>query len=162
MISEIQEILSKDVKEVISSPLSLKLLKIYSTLYLGGAQPRWCEKSQTSYYNQLAVNGLQKAKTMSEILERTCQIKEDSCVFITDLQQHITNGNITDWIACEGLTKGWFKESLFIKLPDCWLNKDEPKSKSKTETETEAEAEAETETETETETTKKRVYNKRK
>ncbi len=148
MVADIEEILSKDVKEVISSPLSLKLLRICSTLYLGGAQPRWCEKSQTNYYNQLAIDGLQKAKTMIEISERTCQIKEDACIFITDLQQHITNGNITDSIACEGLTKGWFKESLFIKLPECWVNKDEPK--------------AEIAGEQETETTQKRVYNKRK
>ena len=71
MIQEIEEILSKPVKEVINSPLSLTLLKIYSTLYLGGGQPRWCERSQTSYYNQLAIDGLKKAKQMenSGVLE---------------------------------------------------------------------------------------------
>ena len=133
MVQEIEEILSKPVKEVISSPLSLTLLKIYSTLYLGGYQPRWCERSQTSYYNQLAIDGLKKAKEMKEIIERTCQLKPDLLIYVASLATHITHANITDWLACEGLTKGFLKESQFIKLPDCWLNKDEVKEPIKNE-----------------------------
>ena len=135
MVQEIEEILSKPVKEVISSPLSLTLLKIYSTLYLGGGQPRWCERSQTSYYNQLAIDGLKKAKQMenSGVLTRTCELKPDMLIYVSSLAMHITKANITDWIACEGLTKGFLKESQFIKLPDCWLNKDEVKEPIKNE-----------------------------
>lgn len=135
MVQEIEEILSKPVKEVINSPLSLTLLKIYSTLYLGGGQPRWCERSQTSYYNQLATDGLKKAKQMenSGVLERTCELKPDMLIYVSSLAMHITKSNITDWIACEGLTKGFLKESQFIKLPDCWLNKDEVKDPIKNE-----------------------------
>ena len=129
MIDDINEILSKTAKEVIKSPLSLKLLKIYSTLYLGGGQPRWCEKSQTSYYNQIAIDGLKKAEQMEEsgILTRTCELDKDLLIQVTALQMHITHFNITDWLACEGLTKGFLKESQFVKLPDCWLKKDEIK-----------------------------------
>ena len=135
MVQEIEEILSKPVKEVISSPLSLTLLKIYSTLYLGGGQPRWCERSQTLYYNQLAIDGLKKAKQMenSGVLTRTCELKPDILIYVSSLAMHITKANITDWIACEGLTKGFLKESQFIKLPDCWLNKDEVKEPIKNE-----------------------------
>ena len=135
MVQEIEEILSKPVKEVISSPLSLTLLKIYSTLYLGGGQPRWCERSQTSYYNQLAIDGIKKAKQMenSGVLTRTCELKPDMLIYASSLAMHITKSNITDWIACEGLTKGFLKESQFIKLPDCWLNKDEVKEPIKNE-----------------------------
>ena len=135
MVQEIEEILSKPVKEVINSPLSLTLLKIYSTLYLGGGQPRWCERSQTSYYNQLATDGLEKAKQMenSGVLERTCELKPDMLIYVSSLAMHITKSNITDRIACEGLTKGFLKESQFIKLPDCWLNKDEVKEPIKNE-----------------------------
>ena len=135
MVQEIELILSKDVKEVISSPLSLTLLKIYSTLYLGGGQPRWCERSQTSYYNQLAIDGLKKAKQMenSGVLTRTCELKKDMLIYVASLAIHITHSNITDWLACEGLTKGFLKESQFIKLPDCWLNKDEVKEPIKEE-----------------------------
>ena len=135
MVQEIEEILSKPVKEVISSPLSLTLLKIYSTLYLGGGQPRWCERSQTSYYNQLAIDGIKKAKQMenSGVLERTCELKPDMLIYVASMAMHITKSNITDWIACEGLTKGFLKESQFIKLPDCWLNKEEAKEPIKEE-----------------------------
>ncbi len=133
MQKDIEEILSKDVKEVINSPLSIKLLKVYSTLYLGGAQPRWCAKSQTTYYNQIAINGLQKLKAMKDIIERTCELKNDMLIYASSLAMHITNANITDWIACEGLTKGFLKESQFIKLPDCWLNKEEVKEPIKDE-----------------------------
>lgn len=127
MLNDIQEILSKDVKEVINSPLSIKLLKIYSTIYLGGAQPRWCAKSQTSYYNQIAIDGIKKLNAMKDILNRTCELKPDMMIFSSQLAIHITNANITDRIACEGLTKGFLKESQFIKLPDCWVNKNEVK-----------------------------------
>ena len=122
--SDIEEVLQKEVKEVISSSLSLKLLKIYSILYLGGAQPRWCERSQTNYYNQIALNGYQKLNEMKEILERTCELKKDIMIYVSSLAMHITSANITDGIACEGLTKGFLKESQFIKLPDCWVNRD--------------------------------------
>ena len=121
--SDIDEVLQKEVKEVISSPLSLKLLNIYSILYLGGSQPRWCERSQTSYYNQIASTGYQKLNEMKEILNRTCELKPDMLIYVSSLAMHITSANITDWIACEGLTKGFLKESQFIKLPDCWINK---------------------------------------
>lgn len=118
MISDINEILSKDVKEVINSPLSIKLLKIYSALYLGGGQPRWCEKSQTSYYNQIAIDGIKKASEMNkEIIERTCELKSDIQIYVSSLGMHIMNSNITDKIAIEGLKKGYLKESNFVKLP---------------------------------------------
>ena len=135
MVSDIEEILSKTVKEVIGSPLSLKLLKVYSTLYLGGGQPRWCERSQTSYYNQLAIDGIKKARQMenSGVLERTCELKPDMLIYVASMAMHITKSNITDWIACEGLTKGFLKESQFVKLPDCWLNKEEAKEPIKEE-----------------------------
>jgi hypothetical protein len=127
MVQDIELILSKEVKEVINSPLSLTLLEIYSTLYLGGGQPRWCERSQTSYYNQLAIDGIKKAKQMenSGVLTRTCELKKDMLIYVASLAIHITHANITDWLACEGLTKGFLKESQFIKLPDCWVNKDD-------------------------------------
>ena len=123
MQNDIEEILSKDVKEVINSPLSIKLLKIYSVLYLGGSQPRWCAKSQTNYYNQIAIDGLQKFNSMKDIIERTCKLKPDMMIYSSQLATHITDANITDWIACEGLTKGFLKESQFLVLPDCWVNK---------------------------------------
>ena len=136
MVQEIELILSKDAREVIKSPLLLPiLLKVYSTLYLGGGQCRWCEKSHISYYNEIAADGLKKLYKMekSGVLTRTCELKKDICTFSSALQIHITHSNITDWLACEGLTKGFLKESQFIKLPDCWLNKDEVKEPIKEE-----------------------------
>jgi hypothetical protein len=128
MLDEIKLILQTDLKEVIKSPLSLKLLKIYSLLYLGGGQPRCCERSQTRYYNQLQVDGIAKFKAMNpDLFTKTCELKADILIYISDLASHVTNANITDSIAIEGLKKGWFKESQFVKLPMQNIEVDEVK-----------------------------------
>lgn len=149
MIDEIKLILSKDVREVIKSPLSGQLLKIYSTLYLGGGQPRWCEKSQTAYYKQIAIDGIEKATKMGlETINKTCELKPDILIHITALQMHVSNANITDKIAIEGLQKGWFKESNFVKLPETAV-KAEPKKEESPENTISLEAVTEEETKVE-------------
>jgi hypothetical protein len=120
MVNTINEILSKSVEEVIKSPLSLSLLKCYSTLYLGGNIPRGCAVSQRNYYNQLSIDGLKKAEQMEEVLNATCIFKADIMPFISALQIHITRANCTDALAIEGLKKGWLKECQFDKLPDAY------------------------------------------
>ena len=133
MLDEIELILSKTAKEVINTPLSLKLLKIYSILYLGGGQPRWCERSQTNYYNQLKINGLKKYKEMENTgaLTKTCQLRGDIMIYVSAWAMHVTHTNITDQLACEGLTKGYLKETQFVKLPENWLNRNEEKQEPK-------------------------------
>lgn len=121
MIELVKEVLSKDVEEVIKSPLSLSLLKCYSTLYIGGAIPRGCSVSQRNYYNQLSIDGIKKAEMMKEVLDATCIFKENIMPFISALQIHITRANCTDALAIEGLKKGWLKESQFDKLPDAYV-----------------------------------------
>jgi len=125
MLNDYQEIMQKDVVEVIRSPLLLpKLLKLYSTLYLGGAPPKWCERSQRGYYQQLQQSGLKKIEAMSEILNRTCELIPNIQPYISPLAMHVNNSNLTDWIGCECLSKGYLKEIHFAKLPQCWIERE--------------------------------------
>ena len=119
MVELINQILSKDVEEVISSPLSLSLIKCYSVLYCGGQQVRVCAVSQRGYYQQLKINGLKKAM---EQQDKTCKLANDDLYYIRAIGGHLSNSNITDETALMCLKNGWLKEKHFEKLPDAYLN----------------------------------------
>jgi hypothetical protein len=56
--SDIELLISKDEGDVLNTPLILVLLRIYSLLYLNGAQPRACGQCQKSYLAEIKANGL--------------------------------------------------------------------------------------------------------
>jgi len=114
----VEEILSYDVGEVIASPLSLKLISVYSQLYLNGRQPRWCGECQKKYYYQLKKDGMKKAEHAEKAKNRTCQPAWNGLKFIPQLAKHFNSALITDDEAIKLLNEGHLQESNFVKLPD--------------------------------------------
>jgi len=117
MRNQLEEILNLGIEAVIKSPLSLTMLKIYSTIYLGGGVPRCCERSQRLYFNELSRSGMQKLEEMAEIFNKTCKLKGDILIYSRAYATHFSNANITDAIAIEGLAAGWLKPTQFEILP---------------------------------------------
>lgn len=124
MIELVKEILSHSIEEVIASSLSLKLLKVYSTLYLNGRQPRLCAGCQRDYYIQLSKNGLLKAKQMENIKDRTCKPAWKGLKYIPPTGRHWNDKLITDAEANKLLRAGHLKEEDFHKLPDNYKSKE--------------------------------------
>ncbi len=118
LINDLEDILSKTVEEVINSSLSLKLLNLYSKLYLNGEQPRWCASCQRDYYSQLQREGHLKIKEMEEIEKRTCVPAWNGLKYIHKAGRHYNNEIITDTQAIDLLERGFLTEQDFTKLPE--------------------------------------------
>lgn len=118
MIGLVKKILSKDIEEIISSSVSLDLLKCYSILYLNGGQPNSCELSQRKYYKQILFNGLQKAKLMEEIKEKTHKIIRKGLLYAgKPFCKHFNLQTLTDKQAADLLEAGYLKKEHFTILP---------------------------------------------
>lgn len=115
MIEKLKELLSKDIEEIISTPLSLDLLKVYSTLYLYGEKPNTCAKSQRSYYNQLKINGMDKAKQNTQ---RTCKPNWKGNLYIPKEARHFNDLHITDEEAIRIIERKHISEDKFSILPE--------------------------------------------
>jgi hypothetical protein len=117
MVEDVGKILRTDIREVVASPLSVLLLKCYSVLYLNGGQPRFCEASQRKYYNQLKVDGMERAKLLEAVKSRTCEPAWNGLKYYPATGEHINNEWITDEQAIKYLKLGLLKERDFITLP---------------------------------------------
>jgi len=115
--NDLNEVLSKTFEEVNASSLVLKLIKIYSILYLNGNQSSYCSKCLKKYYTELQINGQNKMKDLQEIQNRTLIPNWNGLKYIHSLGKHINSETITDKEAIEYLTKGNLTESMFKKLP---------------------------------------------
>lgn len=126
LVQDVKNILSTDVEEVISTSMSLNLLRCYSVIYLNGAQPKTCAKSQRQYYNQLKINGLEMAQKKEETTERTCvpawkgikyvgQVKKEGKIVFA--HGHINPDTLTDKEAKRLLDLGVLKKTDFKVLP---------------------------------------------
>jgi hypothetical protein len=115
---DLEEVLSKTVEEVIASPLSLKLLNLYSKLYLNGEQLGWCESCQRDYYWTLKREGHLKIEVMEEIEKRTCEPAWTGLKYIHTEGRHYNNEIITDKQAIDLLEKGVLTEADFVKMPE--------------------------------------------
>ncbi len=144
MEKDIELILSKSVGEVIASPLSLKLLKCYSKLYLNGKAPRTCSNSQRKYYNRLKKDGLEMAKKIKKAVSRTCIPKWKGNKYIPKAGRHYNSSLITDEEATALLEKGYLKETDFEKLPEIKEENPEVSTDNGNSNETEGGAEGET------------------
>lgn len=118
MIHRVHEIINTDLKEILGTEKSLQLLKIYSALYLGGGQPRFCSASQTKYYNELKANGMEKAIIFEEVKNRTLIPNWNGLLYTAN--QAYSSEYMTDKQACKLLDAGTIKEKMFVKLPDGW------------------------------------------
>jgi hypothetical protein len=120
MIETVKKLLSKDIDEIISTPLSLDLLKVYSILYLCGEKPKTCERSLRQYYNQLKVNGMEKA---NKNIKRTCKPKWKGNMYIAKEARHFNDVYITDEEAIAVLKRGNISEDMFEVLPEDYKKK---------------------------------------
>lgn len=116
LADEVNELINSDVEEIIKSSASLDLLKIYSILYLNGAQPRTCASSIRNYYFELKKTGIMKAEKLEAIKNRTCKPKWNGLRLING--DHFSNEWITDEEAIKLLQRGYLNESDFDVLPD--------------------------------------------
>jgi hypothetical protein len=114
MIEKVKELLSKDIEEIISSPLSLDLLQVYSQLYLCGKSPDSCAKSQRKYFEQLKINGMEKAKN----IKRTCKPAWTGNMYISKEARHFNDVFITDEEAIAVLKRKHISEDMFLVLPE--------------------------------------------
>lgn len=126
LISDIELICSKEVEEVLNSSLLLKLLNVYSILYLNGGQPNTCSKCHRDYYAQIKSNGLTKLQSMSENLKKTCELVSKDIIYIQPLHAHISNISLTDELAIRCLENKWLRENDFEKLPEGYKTKSHP------------------------------------
>ena len=117
MLADVRKILDKDFDEIKTSSLSLLLLKVYSKLYLAGAQPRTCESAMLNYYKRLKKDGLIMAQKNEE---KTHKLKKN----IKGLKyvgkpfcKHFDLENLTDKEAISLLKLGVMKENQFDILP---------------------------------------------
>lgn len=124
-VEKVRYLLSRNVEEIISSTDSLDLIRCYSMLYLNGQQCRSCEASQRSYYKELFLTGLNKAKQMDEAKNRTCKpnwgkgcTNNIGLKFIHKEGNFYSSEHITDDQAVSLLNRGLLHESDFDVLPE--------------------------------------------
>lgn len=118
MIEDVKEILDSTFEEVTASSLSLKLLRCYSMLFLGGKQPRTCTRSQRQYYQQLTKNGIAMAQQFEKAINRKCRPAWKGLKYIPPTARHWNSELLTDDEALMLLEKGYIKPSEFEILPD--------------------------------------------
>lgn len=120
LIKEYKEIMACDVEVYIKTSASLRLLKMYSILYLNGSQPRTCEKSIRNYYRELKTTGQMKAVQMEEVQNRTNVPNWEGLRYIQG--DHYSNLYITDRQAINLLTLGLLNETDFKVLPKEYIS----------------------------------------
>lgn len=120
---EIKEIFKTDIEIVLKDQvLLLRLLKLYSTIYLNGSAPRTCERSIRSYYLKLANYNFDKMENLKQTFKAAFVglrfipgvMKAGKMVII---HKHIDPKYLSDKEAIELLTFGALKESDFEILP---------------------------------------------
>ncbi len=122
MVEDVQKILSADIQEILKSPeLSKMLLKCYSVLYLNSNPPRFCEKSQRQYYNQLKINGIMRAKETNK--KKTCVALWKGLRWVSSMRVHLNAATINDEQAIKALVGGHLTDSDFDVLPEDYKKK---------------------------------------
>jgi hypothetical protein len=116
---DLKLILSKTFEEVAKSQdVLLKMLYLYSTLYLSGQPAAWCEYCQHDYYTTLKKEGMEKIAELEEIQKRTCIPAWTGLKYIHKSGRHFNNELITDVQAIDLLERGFLSETDFIKIPE--------------------------------------------
>jgi hypothetical protein len=119
LIDLVKEVTDKSFEEVSASSTISKLLYVYSKLYLNGCPPKLCGKCHKKYYNQLKINGMEKAELLEKAKNRTCKPFWKGNKYIPKIVcRHYSDQFITDEEAIMLLNKGLLNEKDFIKLPD--------------------------------------------
>ena len=128
MRKQLEEILNKDIGEIIKSSDSLILLDLASKLLLNGCQPGFCEKSQRTYYTLLKEKGIELLTQYEKIMTSTCKLKGSG------LRHYHAYGfvqleKITDEQAVDMLSKKLLSIDEFDVLPAGYLKPEPEKVK---------------------------------
>jgi len=113
---EYEELMAMDVEGIISSSHSIRLLNLYSKIFLNGAEPRSCATSQRSYYQILKSLSMEQVNRLDQ--KRTCQPNWVGLRYING--RHYSPDNITDEEALTLLKAGLLTDANFKKTPDGW------------------------------------------
>ena len=100
-----------------SGELSIMLMRVYSTLYLGGKSPNFCESCQRKYHEEIVKTGIMTNELYEAVKIRTCKPKRGGIVYHSLLNDHINFDLLTDIRAIELINKGILKESDFETMP---------------------------------------------
>jgi len=117
-VHDLEEVLASPIEVVISTPLSLKLLKCYSILLLQSTQPHCCEASMRRYYIQLQVKSKEMSDKLQEIKDRKCKPNWKGLIYIAKDSLHLHSDTITDREAVQHINNGNLKLSCFDILPE--------------------------------------------
>lgn len=121
LTDEVSLILNESFENIVSTELSLKLIGLYSKIYLNGAQCGFCEASQRKYFTQLQIDGMEQAKKIEEAKSRTCIPAWNDLLYVRATGDHYLPHAITDEQAFSLLKNKYIGEDLFTKLPDQYL-----------------------------------------
>jgi hypothetical protein len=102
-----------------SGELSIMLMRVYSTLYLGGKSPNFCESCQRKYHEEIVKTGIMTNELYEAVKTRTCKPRRGGIVYHSLLNDHINFDLLTDARAIELLKKGILKENDFEVMP--WI-----------------------------------------
>ncbi|MDH3324965.1 MAG: hypothetical protein OEL89_04970, partial [Candidatus Peregrinibacteria bacterium] len=117
MFEKLNIILNTSLAEVLNSPLSADLLRLYSYIYANNCAVGFCATSQTKYYKQIHLNGLEMLQKKEDLKNRTCVPNWIGNKYFHKAATFYSANNMTDSIAIELLKSGVFTESNFKVLP---------------------------------------------
>jgi hypothetical protein len=114
MWEDVKRLTESDISTILKSgDLSLLLLKTYSRLFMGGAQPSTCLKCMKEYHRIIITKGIKQIEFMQN---KTCKLR-DGLIFVPSLGQHFSDASMSDEMAIQMLNLGVLKASHFITLP---------------------------------------------
>lgn len=124
LLEDVQQILSKDIENIVKTQDSLLLINCYSKLYLCGGNPGWCERSQRKYYSELQKTGIIKAMEYNEIQNKTNVPNWQGIKFICKNGKafHVNSEWMPDLKAFDLLVNGFLSESDFKILPQKYID----------------------------------------
>jgi hypothetical protein len=124
---DLELIINTGFEDIINSSLVLKLLNVYSILFLNGKNPGGCTTCHRDMYRKLQLEGKQTLNLYSQVMERTNKPKWKGVKYLPQTANHYNSDTLTDAQALDLLEKKFLKETDFEVLPvKYWENNQNP------------------------------------
>jgi hypothetical protein len=124
---DLELIINTRIEDILNSVLVLKLLNVYSILFLNGKDPGNCSKCHRDIYRKLQNEGKKQLILYSQVMERTNKPKWKGVKYLPQTASHYNSDTITDAQALDLLERKFLKESDFETLPlKYWENNQNP------------------------------------